>query len=98
MATIKFKAKVRDVWDATGTTVDFRIVDVPDLTRKHCAMDEFRRHPKYGSYANSDLFPAMLRRIKMAITKPGGWIKLDDLPDNVTVDASGFLAIVKIEV
>lgn len=45
MATITFKAKPREVWDATGTRVEFVIIDVPELTRKHCAMDEFRRHP-----------------------------------------------------
>lgn len=98
MATIKFKAKPRAVWNADGTRVEFHIIDVPDLTRKHCNMDQFRKHPKHGSYANSDLFPSILRRIKMGITRPGGWIRLDDLPENVTVDTSGFLAIVTVEV
>lgn len=98
MAKITYKTKLRDVWNADMTQVEFRIVDVPELKRSHCDMNAFRQHRKYGSYANSDLFPAMLRRIKMEITKPGGWMKLEELPENVTVDTSGFLATVTIEV
>jgi len=98
MARITFKTKVRDIWNADGTEVEFQVVDVPELKRSHCDMNAFRQHRKHGSYANSDLFPAILRRIKMDITKPGGWMKLGELPDNVTVDTSGFLAVVTVEV
>lgn len=97
MARIQFKAKPRAVWNATGETIEFHIIDVPTLTRKHCDMNAFRSHPKYGAYANSDLFPAMLLRLKTSITKPGGWLRVDQLPANVTIDTSGFLATVTIE-
>lgn len=61
-------------------------------------MPAFRKHPKFGGFANSQLFPNMLSRIRRDITNAGGWIRLDRLPENVTIDESGFLAVVKIEV
>lgn len=82
MASITFKAKVSD-----------RRIKVPKLTRAHCDMAAFRTHPKFGAFANSDLFQSVLAR-----AVPLKFINLDSIPDNVTVDASGFLANVTIEV
>jgi len=31
------------------------------------------------------------------VTKAGGWFRLDQMPPNVTVDDSGFLAVVTID-
>ena len=95
MAKISFKAKIQTVYNMDDT-VAYHCIKVPELTRKHCDMDAFRQHPKYGSYANSDLFPGMLRRIRK--DKFGETIRLDKLPDGVTVDTSGFLAVVSISV
>uniref|UniRef100_UPI00195314A5 hypothetical protein n=1 Tax=Klebsiella pneumoniae TaxID=573 RepID=UPI00195314A5 len=65
--------------------------------RTHCDMSAFRRHPRYRSYANSDLFPGMLARIAHEAA-PNAYLRLDRLPDNVVVDRSGFLALVTITV
>ena len=59
-------------------------------------MADFRRHPKYGSYANSDLFPSILSRRAKELGV-GEYIKLDSVPAGVTVDTTGFLALVTIE-
>ena len=54
-------------------------------------MDTFGCHPKYGAYANSDLFGSVLRRA-LAAQKIGTHIRLDlALPDGLSIDASGFL-------
>jgi hypothetical protein len=60
-------------------------------------MSAFRSHPKYGSYANSDLFLGILRRVRSELFGDMGLVNLNALPANVTVDTSGFLAQVTIE-
>jgi hypothetical protein len=101
MATIKFKAKIREAWNADGESVAWRYVDVPKLTRSHCDMEAFRRHPKYGGLANSALFPNVLSRIErdaLGVRDYSRLLRLDRLPQGVTVDESGFLAVVSFEV
>lgn len=98
MATITFKAKVQNAMTMMPGEVAFRLIQVPELQRRHCDMASFRRHAIYGGIANSSLFPSALARIKRDITKTGGWIRLDQLPDNVTVDESDFLATVTITI
>ena len=95
MATIKFKAKAYDVRNVDGSLA-FSAVNVPTLTRSHCDMNAFRSHPKFGGLANSDLFPNVLSRIKL--DRLGERIRFDKIPEGVTVDASGFLAIVTVNV
>jgi hypothetical protein len=59
-------------------------------------MTAFRQHKRYGGIANSDLFPNALARIRRDL---GDYIRLDKpLPENVTIDESGFLAKVTLEV
>ena len=99
MATIKFKAKIRDVYNVDDSLA-FRTIAVPTLRRTHCDMAAFRSHPKYGSYANSDLFPAMLERLARDRLGVRDWsrdVRLDRLPQGVTVNESGFLAVVSFE-
>lgn len=98
MATITFKAKAVKFENIDGSDPHLRI-QVPTLTRRHCDMDAFRRHPKFGSYANSDFFPGMLGRIRTDLIRgTGPWLRLDDLPANVHADTGGFLATITIEV
>jgi hypothetical protein len=101
MARIQFKAKVQTVYNMDNT-VAYRYVQVPAFDRKHCDMHAFRTHPKYGSYANSDLFHGMLRRIrdeKFPWSVNGARaFKMDEAPKGVECDASGFLAVVSVEV
>jgi hypothetical protein len=101
MAVIKFKAKVQPVENMDGTFA-YNMIQIPELKRNHCDMDAFRSHKKYGGFANSDMFPAMLKRIRQDVGGSAGRLRFGgdghELPDNVTVDLSGFLANVTIEV
>ena len=96
MATITFKGKARACTYPDGAPA-YRYIPVPTLKRIHCNMAEFRCHQRYGGYANSDLFPGMLRRIAETLF-PAGYVRLDSIPAGVAVDESGFLAEVTIEV
>jgi hypothetical protein len=60
-------------------------------------MAAFRSHAKYGSYANSDMFGAIIKR---AFKETGvkEYIKLHEIPANVTIDESGFLAKITITI
>ena len=96
MATIKFKAKVQEMRNADGSLA-YEYLQVPEFDRKHCDMNTFRTHPKYGAYANSDLFKGVLKRIRSDVFG-GGFLKLNAAPETVSVDTSGFLAVVTFEV
>ena len=96
-AHIQFRAKVTELFFVSGESAGKRI-QVPTLKRCHCDMREFRQHPKWGSYANSTLFDGILREIRTRHFGGSGVLKLDSIPDGVTVDTSGFLAQVTIEV
>jgi hypothetical protein len=97
MSAITFKAKPQQVFN-TDSTEAYRYVRVPIFTRAHCDMDAFRRHPRYGSFANSDLFPGILKRIRKERFGASGQLRLDRIPEGVSVDITGFLAIVTIAV
>jgi len=97
MATIEFKAKVKHVHNFDGT-VAYEYIQVPELTRRHCDMNAFRQHPKFGGLANSDLFAGILSRVRSGLVNGGLGLRLDRLPDNVTVNTSGFLALVQVAV
>ena len=94
MPRITFKAKPYTIQNVDGSDKR-RAVDVPELTRKHCDMPAFRADPKFGGYANSDLFPSLLRRIRANLAPR---IYLDAPPKGVEVDATGFLAAVSFDV
>jgi hypothetical protein len=96
MPNITFKAKIETIYNADDT-VAWQWVKVPAIERRHCDMAAFRTDAKFGGYANSDLFTSMLKR---ALKEAGvqQHIKLHDLPANVTIDDSGFLARVTISI
>jgi hypothetical protein len=93
-ATIQFKSKLRTARNFDGTLA-YQYAPIPTLTRSHCDMAAFRKHPRYGGIANSDLFANALAKIKRDLD---GNIRLDRIPNNVTVDDSGFLCAVTVEV
>lgn len=98
MAQIQFKGKVRTA-HFTDKTKNYDYIQIPEFDRKHCDMNAFRQHPKYGSYANSDLFKAMLSRIRRQVFGSlTTQLKLNAIPPGVKVDTSGFLAVVTFEV
>ena len=95
MPKIQFKTKPETIYNMDGTPAYVR-VKVPTLTSKHCDMHEFRTHKRFGAFANSDMFPSMLKRaaLKAGI---GPYIRLDNIPDHTTIDTSGFLATITID-
>ena len=97
MAKITFKSKKRTVFYVDGSLA-YECLDIPELKRSPCDMHAFRTHKKYGSYANSDLFPGMLKRIRADVFRGKNLVYLHDIPPGVTVDASGFLCVVSFEV
>lgn len=94
---ITFKAKVQTMHTVDNTPL-YDFIAVPEFKRSHVDMNAARNHPKYGGYANSDLFPSMLARIRKDVLNGRAYLRINDLPANVKVDASGFLASVTIEV
>jgi|GEM_PF-3316346 len=97
MPEISFKAKVIEVYTPDGDLAR-RQIQTPQFQRRHCEMNAFRTHRKYGGFANSDLFPGILARIRKDLFGPSGILDLGNIPENVSVDGSGFLATVTIEV
>jgi hypothetical protein len=94
---ITFRTKVQTMHDMDDVPL-YDYIAVPEFKRSHVDMAAARSHPKYGGYANSDLFPGMLARIRRDVLNGRAYLRLNELPGNVTVDASGFLARVTIEV
>ena len=96
MLKVTFKAKPETVYNFDGTPA-YTHVKVPVLTRKHCNIDAFRKSRKFGGFANSDMFPAMLNR---AVLQLGikSHIKLDSIPPCVTIEQGAFLSVVTIEI
>lgn len=99
MPVISYKAKVENVYNM-DETLAYQIVKVPaKITSAHYSREDWRKHPKFGSYVNSDLFPNLVsRQLSLLNVKLGTNIRLDRLPDAVTVDTTGFLAVVTINV
>ena len=98
MSRINFKGKIESVYYAGDALPSYRRIKIPELARRHCDMASFRQHPKYGSYANSDLFAGILKRIKADTFGGKEYLRLDAIPAGVTVDESGFLAEVSFNV
>jgi hypothetical protein len=96
MAKITFKGKVRMVWLPDESAIAYGYIQVPELKRTHCDMAAFRSHAKYGGLANSDLFPNVLSRIRKE--RLGDVVRLDRIPDGVTIRDTGFLHEVSIDV
>jgi hypothetical protein len=96
MSRISFKGKIRQVYNVDDSLA-WEYIAIPKLERKHCDMNAMRKHPKLGGIANSDLFPNALARIQRDLFK-GSELRLDRLPEGVSVDTSGFLAVVSFEV
>ena len=96
MAKIQFKAKVEKIY--SSDIVAYSRIKIPELGRNHCDMAAFRSHSKYGSYANSDLFAGILKRIRSELFQGKEYIRLDSIPESVSVDTAGFLAVVSFNV
>jgi len=94
-ATITFRAKPETIYNMDNT-IAYQRIKVPAIERGHCDMESFRKHPKFGAYANSDLFKNLISR-QLKFAEIPAYIRLDrDLPKAVSIDLSGFLAKVTI--
>jgi hypothetical protein len=93
MPQIRFRAKIETIYNP-DMTIAYQRVKVPELERRHCDMAAFRQDSKFGGWANSDMFPGILRRIKA--DKTGDYVRLDRVPKDVDIDTGGFLAHITI--
>lgn len=96
MPRVTFRAKVVEPTYMDGTPAP-RYVKVPKLTSAHYSRKDFAEDPRYRSYSNSDLLPSMIKR---AVHQLGvrEHINPDAPIPGVTVDTSGFLARVSIDI
>ena len=94
MPTITFKTKIQGIRDA-GTMTFRDGFQMPRVKKNHCDMAAFRKHGRYGAFANSDMFESMIKR---ALPVPGKYVWLDALPEGFAVDTSGFLAEVTVNI
>lgn len=97
MVAISFRAKAEQVYNPEDDSPAYQIIRVPVIKRSHCDMNYFRTHKKHGGFANSDMFPLVLARLLRDAGVPKV-LRLDQLPECVTVDNSSFLARVDIQV
>jgi len=96
MALVSFRAKAEKIYNMDNTLAYVRI-KVPALKRAHCDMNAFRQHPRFGAYANSDMFEGILKR-QAQERFPSGYIRLDHpIPDGVVIDQRNFLATVSFD-
>ena len=96
MAQITFKAKAKQVFNPDGSPA-WRVIHVPVFTRSHCDMAAWRQHPRWHGFANSDMFPNILSRLRRDMFKGRDYFRLDQIPEGVAVDESGFLAVITID-
>jgi hypothetical protein len=88
---LQFKAKTE-----TEPETGRKFVRVPTFNRNHCSdLQAFRTSRRFGGYANSDLFPAILQR---AVTSAGigSRLFLENLPPAVVVLQLSFLSVIQI--
>ena len=89
---LQFKAKTET---EPGTGRQF--VRVPTFNRNHCSdLQAFRTSRRFGGYANSDLFPAILQRA-VSSAGIGSPLFLDDIPPAVVVLQLSFFSVIQIQ-
>lgn len=97
---ITFRAKIVETEAIDSDTVVERRIKVPALTASHYDNNGTRMagEPLGGGSAMAQrMFAAWLARAARAVgVTPGGYLDLDALPASVTVDTSGFLAVVTV--
>lgn len=89
VATLTYKTKVREFADNGGRYIDYK----KTFSRHDCNLK-----PCDHDYYNCDMFPGMLNRAATAAQGNKTWCRLEDLPECITLDDSGFLAVVTIHI
>lgn len=97
MPSLTFKAKPQKVFNGDDLTLAYEFVKLPVDLARYADKDAFRKHPEFRAYANSDMFGSILKR---ALLKHniGPVIRLDRVPEGVSIDTSSFLTTVTIQV
>lgn len=86
--TITYKTKVKNL--STGEQfIDYK----KTVTRKDCDLLP-HQHPMY----NSDFFGGILNKAHKKAINNRDWCRLSELPSNVSIDTTGFLAEVSIKI
>ncbi len=96
MGTIVFAGKIQKQTDP-NSKITHEYVRIPVIARQHIVINSFRNHPKYGFYANSTVLFSMIEK-DLESMFPDHWIRLNDLPPNVSVTHNGFIAEVSITI
>ena len=94
---IVFKSKIIPQRNRDGS-VAYEIVPFPMLRRSHCDMDWFRRSRAFRNFADTTMFPYILKDVlePMGVTENREWVRLDQLPAGMTVERDGDVATVSI--
>lgn len=88
---LHFKAKTE-----TEPETGRKFVRVPAFNRNHCSdLQRFRTSRRFGCYANSTLFPAVLQRAARD-AGIGSRVYLDEQSETVVVLRLAFLSVVQI--
>jgi hypothetical protein len=93
--TISFKTKIKPVYYADNSLA-YEGAPLPKKLAPYADKAVFRQSRRFGSYANSDLFEALLQREVKRLGVPA-YLKVGALPDCVTIEL-GFLATVTINI
>lgn len=81
---VRYKTKVQHMGDGREYITFKKNLDRRDTPLK----------PHEHTYYNSDLFPSMLRRAALRVQNNRAWCYVDELPAGITIDNTGFMAVV----
>lgn len=94
---ITFRSKVVEMGYTDGTK--WHKINVPTIKFHHVDRESALKESKWSGYVNSTLFlPKINREIRNQFGSDYPIIDLRSVPDNVTIDTSGFLAEVTITI
>lgn len=92
-ATITFKTKIKSMSYAGETE------NIPYINYKvNISKNDCNLRPCDHDWYNSDMFNHMLKNAYRKAIRGKTWVKLSELPDNVTIDTSKFMAVVTVHI
>ena len=83
---IEYKAKIKEMADGRKY-INYK----KKLNRIDCLLK-----PHEHSYYNCEMFPSILNRSALKAQNNRTWCYIDELPEGITINRSGFLAVVSI--
>ncbi|HGY0992995.1 TPA: hypothetical protein ACNU17_002175 [Aeromonas salmonicida subsp. pectinolytica] len=95
MARVIFQAQVNSTPNGESLCL-LKWIEIPQLCRQHCVLDEFKSHTQWRKIiSTSEIDDALEEHIKSLFGETKR-LDLDAIPDCVSVDLFGSLAIVTI--